>query len=512
MIKKNNSLSFLFPIFFLILSILMVSLHEMWRDELQAWMLSRDSVSIKELFLNLKYEGHPGLWHLMLFPITRIFDYPSAMQYFHVLIATGSVFLIFKFSPFSTIQKILLSFGYFLFYEYSIIARNYGIGVFFIFILCSLFPKRYDYLITYGIIIFLLSHTSVFGLIFAICFLLTILFEKNLTTKTEFFRQHFFKFTLFKVIAIFGIITAIIQLIPPNDSGFANEWYFHFNFYGFKSVASALIGSYFPIPNFSLNFWDSRPLFLTSENIALVSIFFAISIVWVLAKYLMERPSAFFLYLSATASYLSFFYIKLPGDLRHHGFLFITLISALWIYPYCHKQKFFNITNSLIKTTKRNLNYLLNVFFSIHVLAAVVAIIIDYKHPFSSAKETAKFIYQNGLSEAQIIGHTSPPASAVAGYLNKKKIYYIEVDKYGTFIKWDNSQKKKVNLKHLVSKSYEFTSKDKKKNLILLLNQEIEKYGNEKHLFKKIFESQNATVRNEKFYLYSLILPSIKKE
>ena len=34
--------------------------HEMWRDEIQAWLLARDSASVFELFAHLKYEGHPG--------------------------------------------------------------------------------------------------------------------------------------------------------------------------------------------------------------------------------------------------------------------------------------------------------------------------------------------------------------------------------------------------------------------------------------------------------------------
>src|SRR5215469_18650132 len=42
--------------------------HEMWRDEIQDWLLARDSNSVPRLFANLKYEGHPGLWYLLLMP------------------------------------------------------------------------------------------------------------------------------------------------------------------------------------------------------------------------------------------------------------------------------------------------------------------------------------------------------------------------------------------------------------------------------------------------------------
>jgi hypothetical protein len=43
----------------------------MWLDELQAWLIARDSSSVIDLFKNLKYEGHPGLWHICLYLISR---------------------------------------------------------------------------------------------------------------------------------------------------------------------------------------------------------------------------------------------------------------------------------------------------------------------------------------------------------------------------------------------------------------------------------------------------------
>ena len=33
--------------------------HAMWRDELNVWLIVRDSQSLFELFHNIHYEGHP---------------------------------------------------------------------------------------------------------------------------------------------------------------------------------------------------------------------------------------------------------------------------------------------------------------------------------------------------------------------------------------------------------------------------------------------------------------------
>ena len=94
---------------FLILGALNASRHEMWRDEIQAWLLAKDSSSPVQLLKNLKYEGHPGVWHLSLFPLSRITPSPIAMQPFHLIIACLSVYLFLRFSPFTKVQKALFT-------------------------------------------------------------------------------------------------------------------------------------------------------------------------------------------------------------------------------------------------------------------------------------------------------------------------------------------------------------------------------------------------------------------
>ena len=82
--KKDKYYALGLAFLFLGVSAFTASHHEMWRDEIQAWLIARDSGSIFELFAHLKYEGHPGLWHLFLMPLTRITHSPVIMQVFHL--------------------------------------------------------------------------------------------------------------------------------------------------------------------------------------------------------------------------------------------------------------------------------------------------------------------------------------------------------------------------------------------------------------------------------------------
>ena len=103
---------------FFCLGLILLLRHEMWQDEWQAWLLAKESASLPELFRNLRYEGHPGLWHLGLYLVSRVTFNPLGMQLLHLLVATTAVYLFLKYSPFSRPQKILFILGYFPFYEY----------------------------------------------------------------------------------------------------------------------------------------------------------------------------------------------------------------------------------------------------------------------------------------------------------------------------------------------------------------------------------------------------------
>ena len=143
------------------------SRHEMWRDEIQAWLIARDSTGPWALLHNLKYEGHPGLWHLLLWPFARLSPNPVWMQILHVAIAGASALLLFRFAPFPWVVKIPLMLGYYFVYEWAVIARNYGVSVLILFAFCALYAQRWRRFPMLGVLLFLLCHTNVYGVLIA---------------------------------------------------------------------------------------------------------------------------------------------------------------------------------------------------------------------------------------------------------------------------------------------------------------------------------------------------------
>jgi hypothetical protein len=103
--------------------------HEFWRDEVRALSIARNATSLVDLMALMKNEGHPALWQLLLrggfvltssrlvLPITSL-----------VIAAAAMALLIFR-SPLPLWLTALFVFGRLGIYEYSVVARNYGISM-----------------------------------------------------------------------------------------------------------------------------------------------------------------------------------------------------------------------------------------------------------------------------------------------------------------------------------------------------------------------------------------------
>ena len=112
----------------LLLQMSLIAAHSPWRDELQAYLLVRDSPGLGGLLANLRYEGHPGLWYLVLGAFEAVIGSPAALKAAQALIALIVAALVWRRAPFPPWLKLLILAGYFPLFEYGVIARSYGLG------------------------------------------------------------------------------------------------------------------------------------------------------------------------------------------------------------------------------------------------------------------------------------------------------------------------------------------------------------------------------------------------
>lgn len=157
-IKNKKTLYWSILGLYAVINLILVLLHEPWRDEIHAWLMAKE-LSVVDLFLESRFDGHPILWHLLLMPFAKL-NFPiitlNMISYLILLISTW-VFLFKTEIPLPI--KIFAIFTIPFTYSYSAISRNYSCIILLLVLIGTFYPKRYDHPILYSILISLLIHT-----------------------------------------------------------------------------------------------------------------------------------------------------------------------------------------------------------------------------------------------------------------------------------------------------------------------------------------------------------------
>ena len=514
--KKDKHYALGLTCLFLAIGAFTASHHEMWRDEIQAWLLARDSTSIFNLFANLKYEGHPGLWHFCLMPLSRISHSPVMMQMFHLLITGATVYLFVRYAPFNWFQKFLFCFGYFVLYEYAIVARNYALGMLLITVFCVLFKERYKRFIWIGCVLFLLAHTSVHALIVtiaiggALCceYVFGSRFFQPLNREIAAVEDKRPIWIGFALIGI-GITTAVLQLNPPSDTGFAVAWHFNYDPKRVTNIIKLISRAYFPVTRPVSGFWGSNllttyPLFQAIQ-IPLCYFFTLFSVLLFL-----KRPTALFIYLAGTFGLLTFFYIKYQGSIRHHGFLFLTFLMCCWIYRSCVAVRLPNLDGKTEQgetdtVVDRVLNVagtaVLTLLLICHAIGGVIATRMEHRHVFSYGKLTAEYIKSQGMQDHLMVGESDFAASTVVGYLQKPQIYYPRGSRYGSFVRWDKARTHNVSDQLVIEAARKLNS-EHSQPVLIILNRAIGAKLRAEHNLSFLVKFTGSVIGSEGFHLY----------
>jgi hypothetical protein len=109
--------------------------HELWGDEFHSWNIAKASAGLGALIDNSRYEGHPPVWYLVLWSLSRVTHNPASMQVVQFAIAVAVAALLIFRSPLPFAARVLSPFGYFFLFEYGVLSRNYAIGI--LLVLCA---------------------------------------------------------------------------------------------------------------------------------------------------------------------------------------------------------------------------------------------------------------------------------------------------------------------------------------------------------------------------------------
>ncbi len=315
--------------FYIVLTSCIAFFHEPWFDEAESWQIAKCASYFDIFFKVPHYEGHPATWYLILSVFAKTgCSYEISLKIVSVLIASVSAaFLIYK-SPFLRLIRLALPFTYFLFYQYAVIARPYGLMMFAFFLLASQWKTREEHPWHFFFALSFLAITSAYGILFSGSFVLVLLLENF---REDGYRlRHFLsdRKQLVLMTEILVLLLLLIEILPRADS-YALVKYesdnspvlmFIYNLFGLP-VESAYADSisYYAL----LNRYQFDTVILVLEII--LGIF-----LWILMLYYARRKGlALLLVLPSVlfSLFCAFVYIYL----HHTGLIYIFLIFFFWV-------------------------------------------------------------------------------------------------------------------------------------------------------------------------------------
>ncbi len=393
----------------------------MWRDELQAWLIVRASDSFPSLLANLRYESHPLLWYLLLWPFASVLADPAAMQLVTSSLAATTAWILLFRSPFPRYQRGLLALGYFFFFEYAVVSRSYVLGSLLTVLALDQLTRGRRGFPHFVASLCLLGHTSVFGMILSSGLALASLILRSTNGRP---------LMVGAAAYVASTALAVLSIREAADGVFAAGWNLTWNTARALKIASTVWRAYVPIPPLTGDYgwWNiSFTDFLDSPIKNGVVTGFT-GILGLIFYSLRARLAALTAVAVPTLGLLVFFYIKVAGASRYNGHLFLALVSGAWIAA---------ASKAGSPSPFRQLWIAL---LPIQAAGGLLASVHDLRWPWTAGRETARFLEERGLASRPIVAYPDFIGTTLSGYLNRS-ILNFESGVPGTFVVWSTRRK-----------------------------------------------------------------------
>lgn len=443
-----------------------LSQHEMWRDEMEAWLIARDSESLPQLLGNLKNEGHPALWYVLLMPLTRLSYSPELMQVLHLGIATATVYLVARYSPLSRIQVLLFPLGFFVSWQYAVVSRDYALGVLLLVAFCVLYPRRYELFPAVGVVLLLAAHTHALTLILVIAIAVGLAVDMGARLqrdRNDWDPRQIRRLILGFGLMVVGIATSIVQLIPdgryagPTDSFFESVREHALaigviTLFGAGVVSAVLYrlrGRLVDVIVYGMAgigivlYTESSVLgaIVGASGVKILALLGLVAYLFLLFQ-LRDRLSLLILYGLGITSLAVFFTWIFSGGPHHYGMLYVIVLLGYWLERLTRGDS----SEPLQVRRGRMTDVGFTVILVSQSIFGAIALCQDIRAPYSHGKSVAQYIQSHGWELMPIVGCMDFTAQTVVGYLGVKQIYYPQGDRWGSYVIWDRKRRENVGL------------------------------------------------------------------
>ena len=388
---------------FVLVTTFVGSYHEPWRDEADAWLIARDA-SLGEMWHIAGYVGTPILWFMIQAPLAKAGAPYASQEYLHLLIASGAAAVLLFRAPFSFGLRLALAFGYFLSFEYAVVARNYSSGILLCFSALAMDRERLRLAPVYGLAIGLAANASVHFAVFAIALLVPFIWD---ALQPEADRRVWLGVGL----GFAGIALAVWQLWPPADGQFPARLFSRFELFRIRDTLSQAFA-----PRARGGQW-TLVLGVVATGVA--------------AARLWSAPRAALVFALSCGGLAYVFVFKYASGVHHYGLFFIAIVMALWMAEGAPAGP--RGPRPLLSRRAFTVAMLIVLLPSLYIATRVWAREVGYA--FSESVDMARFIQASHLAQARIAVH--PPMGPVLAQLPRRTVWYPGTAQEGSHMKWD---------------------------------------------------------------------------
>jgi len=409
------------PLTFALVSLIGILHHEMWRDELEIWLLARDSSGWHDLLRNISTQEHPALWYIAAYGLARFSSNPLLLQLFHWCIAIGAVVVFYRWAPWNRVSRVLFCFGYYAAYEFGLISRSYAPQLLLMFLFCAMWPQRRKQPLALALILAVLANTNIYGVVTAGCFLLFAVLQERRGSISA------------ALLAAAGILLGLGQIATNTlrlSDAHLGAYRPDFDWVWLAEGLATIQRSFLPLPQpGSAGFWntnllDALPTPFGAAVGALLGVILAAYAIGTLRRS-PHLAAVFALGFTAMLCITLFIWF---GQQRHHGQLFVFYVACLWLAHHVVPRR---------DPAERRWVLALCV---VQLVAAGWAYQADLRQPFSHGRAVAGWISRHVDADVPVVASFDYSSQSIAAY-STREFYHPETERFGTFVGWGGERR-----------------------------------------------------------------------
>lgn len=490
--KVNKTVLVVLFAAYLLFNGILFALHEPWRDEANVWLMAKE-LSPVTLFREIKYQGHPCLWYLLVMPFAKAgLPFRTIEALSLLVMGVCAWFFLWK-APFHGITKACCLFSPIFTYFYPVVARNYCLIALLLVILAWQFPKRNIHCVRYGVLLGLLVQADTIAIaqagMLSAMWLLESIYRCWKSRSLQLMKR-----VLTGIwIPAASLLLWVLQFYQVSDSPQ----------FRMRDLGA---GEFFSeIRNFSYGIL----IRMTGRGQSFCLAFFVLCLAaFLLVSFRLKNGWAMIVVTGSFLFQAAFSAVIYQLHMWHYISLGFVFVWALWIL--CKQAEEKGISDMAGKLGIGALEFLLIVlsvgmFVNWNSENESSSLNMALHGLYSDGKNAADYIRENIPPEELIVSADVPMASTVLAYLREYEFYYAGNGQKESYADWSDSQSVSIGY-HTFLKWCRETFPERQEFYLLWTNDShicnAEDLGN----CQILYQTKEPTVRGEEYIIYRISL------